>query len=68
MDRVRTPLPNQKARLNRATNHMDQNQNDNQDLRLLELGLEIGDRDLLEWLELALMKREREKLPSIQID
>ena len=47
---------------------MDKNQNDNQDLRLLELGLEVVDRDLLEWLELALTKREREKLPSIQID
>lgn len=47
---------------------MDKNQSNNPELRLLELGLQAGDRGLLEWLEATLIAAEQERLPSIQID
>ena len=42
--------------------------NDNSDLELLELSLQTGHRGLFEWLEAVLAERERERLPTIQID
>lgn len=47
---------------------MDKNQSNNPEFRLLELGLEAGDRGLLEWLEAALTKEAHKRLPTIQID